>query len=222
MTHPPLSSRVGCLSLPEYEQEFLWDLTYKLRERQKRRGISPLRRAVRRSENVPEKYAQPTRCIPPAPLAPPNCLGEVYAPFEPESNSRGKRNSGNFSERHRQASHESMKSVPSIEDITRRRRHSRTLSGKLSLDRTQRRASNESVRSPVNNRTEYNWVPEGEVASHKSNGLLSGIKKSFGRSMTYEDVTPKVVYEEQRANSEDEREKPRRRDRVRERQLFND
>jgi len=177
--------------VPEYEKEFLWDHTYKLRERteqKRRRATSPPAKSVPIFECVPPKYSQPTYEVRDAAPAPPIDLGykrrsydSVHAGFEPEFSSRGRRNSGNFNESHRQASTESIRSAPNTGDIARRRQYSRTLSNEGPLDRTQRKGSYEAMRSPRENRTEHIWASEGETTPRKSSGIFSALKKSFSK-----------------------------------------
>ncbi len=173
--------------VPDYEQEFLWDHTYQLRNGGKGRGAAA-ERSSKYSAPPPSTYAR-------ADAAPhlgtrSRSYDSVGGAYEPTS-SKEKNRSGSLSESNRQQSYESVTSAPDTEDIARRRRHSRTLSIERPQGRPHKQKSYDSVRSPRDrNRKEYNWSSDGETAGRRTSGIFSEIKKSFGRSTTSSNPAP--------------------------------
>ncbi|KAI9771574.1 MAG: hypothetical protein M1839_002767 [Geoglossum umbratile] len=143
--------------VPEYEQEFLWDHTYKLRKREKRRR-----------EDSPEQRPAPKHTL------------RKHIPldrgYESEHISRRRRNSGNLSEKPGRTGEKPIRPAPTTEDIARRRRNSRTLGNERPVERTHRQPSYESVHSLRETRKEGGWASDGETAPR---GVFSRSKKRF-------------------------------------------
>jgi hypothetical protein len=137
--------------VPEYEQEFLWDHSRKLRERHERRekrqkdreNRPDVRRSFAEDESDDEYHSRRRQYT--------NKDAGISSTSE-------RRRSADLSARHRNQSTESMR-APSEDDIARRRRHSRTLSGDRPVESSRRKQSSESVRSQRDGRGKQSSLP---------------------------------------------------------------
>jgi hypothetical protein len=175
--------------VPEYEQEFLWDHSRKLRERherrekrQKDRETRPdVRRSFAEDDSEDEYYSRRRQYT--------NKDAGISSTSE-------RRRSADLSARHRNQSTESMR-APSEDDIARRRRHSRTLSGDRPVESSRRKQSSESVRSQRDARREPSSLPrqhsyddvvsmskqKPSMPKMKSSASSDAEEKSFGRAI---------------------------------------
>ena len=167
--------------VPEYEQEFLWDHSRKLRERHERRekrqkdreNRPDVRRSFAEDDSEDEYYSRRRQYT--------NKDAGISSTSE-------RRRSADLSARHRNQSTESMR-APSEDDIARRRRHSRTLSGDRPVESSRRKQSSESVRSQRDARREPSSLPR----QHSYDDVVSMSKQKPS--------TPKVIHS---ARSDDE------------------
>ena len=175
--------------VPEYEQEFLWDHSRKLRERHERRekrqkdreNRPDVRRSFAEDDSEDEYYSRRRQYT--------NKDAGISSTSE-------RRRSADLSARHRNQSTESMR-APSEEDIARRRRHSRTLSGDRPVESSRRKQSSESVRSQRDARREPSSLPrqhsyddvvsmskqKPSMPKMKSSASSDAEEKSFGRAI---------------------------------------
>jgi hypothetical protein len=135
--------------VPEYEQEFLWDHTRKLREGRGHKNDPPRPRHVAR----PSEYTRDRSESPPRSRryekATTNSKKNVdYGRRTPPvTSTRGREAPDYYNASRRHASTESMRPVPNTDEVARMRKHSRTLSGERPVSTRQR--SSESVRYTV-------------------------------------------------------------------------
>lgn len=175
--------------VPEYEQEFLWDHSRKLRERHER-----CEKRQKDRENRPDVRR---------PFAEDDSEDEYYSRRRQYTNKDAgisstseRRRSADLSARHRNQGAESMR-APSEDDIARRRRHSRTLSGDRPVESSRRKQSSESVRSQRDARREPSSLPrqhsyddvvsmskqKPSMPKMKSSASSDAEEKSFGRAI---------------------------------------
>ncbi len=196
--------------MPDYEQEFLWDHTYQLRNRGRGRGATVERNSTKHSAQPSSKNNRADNA--PVIRSRSKSYDSVRGGYDSVS-SKARNRSDNFSEKNRQKSYDSVTSAPDTEDIARRRRHSRTLSIERPQERPHKQKSYDTVQSPRESNTkEYNWSSDGETTGMRTSKIFSGIRKSFGRNTASSSlISPKNYVKHSKPEEDERRSQTRRR-----------